>query len=117
MYERLRSWSHHDKHLWSWEANAREQAMARRKEQYRLLGVRLARRYGVLVLERFVLSKVARLPKVEDEETRGDTARASRRPPASCASASLRRSRRAAAGWSSCRRSGRPATARGAERR
>lgn len=34
-FEALEAWFRHDRHLWDWEANARDQALARRKDIFR----------------------------------------------------------------------------------
>lgn len=80
----LEKWRYHDYHLWCWESSARVKALARRREQYRVFAAGLARRYGVLVLERFDLRPVVQRRRTEDdlpagaEQSREDGARANR---------------------------------------
>jgi hypothetical protein len=50
-FERAEAWRKHDKHLWCWQANLRDKALARRRDGYLKLATRLARRYHTLVLE------------------------------------------------------------------
>lgn len=56
-----------DRHLWRWEAHLRDQVLARRLHYYRVEAARLARRYKVLIIEKFNLSKVAKNPEAEEE--------------------------------------------------
>jgi hypothetical protein len=60
-----RAW-HGDNHLWTWATNQRRNALAQRREMYRLLGASLASRYETLVLEDFDLRAIARRPKAEE---------------------------------------------------
>ena len=64
----LEAWRKRDKHLWTWEVNLRRQVLTRRREQYRVLAVELAQRYGALVLELFDLRRVQRHVATESEE-------------------------------------------------
>jgi hypothetical protein len=73
MYEAAETWRIHDKHLWLYEANIRDQGIARRLDQYRVLGARLSRRYQTLVLEDFDLRTFA-VKKDKKEEDPASTA-------------------------------------------
>lgn len=64
-YEALEAWRYHDEHLWNWECSQRRKALLHRRETYRVLAARLAKRYGTLVLEDFNLREVAVVPPVE----------------------------------------------------
>ena len=64
-YEALRAWAYHDRHLWCWETSSRSKALKRRREQYRLFAVGLARRYNTLVLEDFELPPVVQRKPAE----------------------------------------------------
>lgn len=66
-YRALEEWRKQDKHLWLWETGARRRGIARRRDQYRVLAARLARSYGVLVIERLNLAALARIPEVGSE--------------------------------------------------
>lgn len=66
-YAALEEWRKQDKHLWLWETGARRRGIARRRDQYRVLAAQLARRYGVLVIERLNLATLARIPEIDSE--------------------------------------------------
>ena len=65
-YTLLAAWQERDRHLWQYETGLRRGALAHRREVYRLLAVKLARRYDVAVLEKFDLRDVAKREEVED---------------------------------------------------
>jgi len=64
-FRELEAWRRHDKHLWQWEANQRKKSLLRRREDYRVLAAKFARKYESLVLERLNLSDMARIPAPE----------------------------------------------------
>jgi hypothetical protein len=66
IYDYLEAWRRRDKHLWEWEANARQSALLHRREVYRIAAATLARRYGTIVLETLDLAALAREPAPED---------------------------------------------------
>ncbi len=68
LFEMIESWRKYDSHLWLWEVHQRNKCLGRRKEQYRVLGATLARKYETLVLETFNLTKMQRKPAVESTE-------------------------------------------------
>ncbi len=61
----LERWLHRSRHLAQWEENARDNALRQRHEVYCLEAARIARTYGVVVLERFDLSEQKRLAPPE----------------------------------------------------
>jgi Putative transposase DNA-binding domain len=63
----LEAWWWRDRNLWSQESHAAASSLARRKQFYREFAKRLARTYETIVLEKFDLREVARVPKTEDE--------------------------------------------------
>ena len=77
-FEPLEVWRRQDKHLWEWEANERRKALARRLEFYRVWAAGIARRYSLVCIESFDLSKMARKPKIEEEGQYDDFARKQR---------------------------------------
>lgn len=77
-YEMLESWRYHDQHLLEWEVGQRRSTLARRREVYRLLAVRLAREYETVVLADVDLRQLARLP-APDDDGRGIAAARSQR--------------------------------------
>ncbi|MGO9833310.1 MAG: hypothetical protein ACLP1X_03770 [Polyangiaceae bacterium] len=68
---------HGDNHLWTWATHQRRNALAQRREVYRLVGASLASRYETLVLADCDLRDVARRPKAE-ERAENTTARRNR---------------------------------------
>jgi hypothetical protein len=72
------AWRLQELHLWDWECSQRAQALAQRKQFYREFAAKLARRYGVLVLEKFDLRRVVELPDLESTEHSFETARSMR---------------------------------------
>lgn len=68
-YARLEGWRARDKHLWLWEAHARQGALRRRRDFYRVFAARLARGgYATLIIERLDLRALAELPVPEAEK-------------------------------------------------
>jgi hypothetical protein len=78
-FERIEEWRKRDKHLWTWEVNLRDKVLRRRREQYRVLGAELARRYGTLVIEDMDLRDLQRHAAVESQETEIPAARSAQR--------------------------------------
>ncbi len=74
----LEAWRKQDKHLWLWEVHARRRALARRREQYRLLAAALATQYETLVIERLDLRSLAEIPPPESERDSHPKARSQR---------------------------------------
>jgi len=73
----LSAWEKQDRHLWQWETDQRHQALERRKHLYRNFAAQMAKRYSVLVLEKFNLSKMAKRPDI-DEAADSDAAQSQR---------------------------------------
>lgn len=67
LYGLLGSWRRRDKTAWEREANTRRRALARRRNEYRVLAADLARRHQVLVIERINLAEIARRPAPESD--------------------------------------------------
>ena len=57
-----------DRHLWQWQEHQRSKSLGRRKDHYRRIAADLARRYAVLVVEKFDLCDTQRHKPVESEE-------------------------------------------------
>jgi hypothetical protein len=77
-FSRIEAWRQWDKIHWQWEASQRSKAMGHRKNLYRNYGVRLARQYDALVLEKFDLRTFAIRAPVDSPEADNETARHSR---------------------------------------
>jgi Putative transposase DNA-binding domain len=74
----LEAWCRHDRHLWQWENSQRETALRRRRDEYRIFGAWLTRKYGTVVFEDFDLRRIAvRAPRGEGK-AENETARAAR---------------------------------------
>lgn len=69
-YEALDEWRRRDKHLWEYEANLRQQAIAGRREWFRQIAADLCRRYGKLVMEDFDVSEMAQQESEADGSVR-----------------------------------------------
>lgn len=78
MVDEILAWLKHDKHLWSYEAEQRQQGLARRRDIYRKFALWLATHYETLCLEDFDLRGVAALPEDESVESENKTARKNR---------------------------------------
>jgi transposase len=65
LFEIMEKWRKGDAHLWLYQENSRDQALACRKDLYRNIGARLAREYDVLVVEDFNLMESQRKSKLE----------------------------------------------------
>lgn len=50
MLDKVHAWSRQDKHLWLWESSQRVGALRRRRDVYRQMAARIARRYGTVVM-------------------------------------------------------------------
>ena len=68
IFDRLTVWRKQARHLYQWETNLREQALAQRKDFYRNEASRLAKQYSVIKIEDFDLRDVTELPEAEDED-------------------------------------------------
>ena len=68
-----------DKHLWRWMEHVRTRTLRSRNDSYRKYAAQLARRYGVLVLEDFVLSDTQENPKPESTKVKIQGAAAQQR--------------------------------------
>lgn len=77
-YEQLVAWREEDWQLWQWETHLREQALAHRREQYRLLGIRLSTQYRSLVLERLDLRAFQSQRPLESEKEDSGASRSQR---------------------------------------
>jgi hypothetical protein len=66
-YSKVEIWRVQDKHLWSWEANARRKALARRRDGYRVFAARMSRRHQTLVIEKLNIARLAKAPKPDEE--------------------------------------------------
>lgn len=62
----LEWWRYRDHHLWEWESAQRNQALRRRRDQYRVWAAWLARTYEIVVLEHFDLAKLAKKPPAHE---------------------------------------------------
>jgi len=69
-HDALEAWREHDKHLWTWEANERRNASARRREAFRLFAKRLAHTSGFVGLEKFNLRRVTGTDEEQDHAAR-----------------------------------------------
>jgi hypothetical protein len=69
IFAALEAWRKQDRHLWTWEANQRDKAYARRRDLYRVVAADLAKRYHTIVLERFDLREVAKRKQPESKDT------------------------------------------------
>jgi transposase len=65
----LERWMHRSRHQYEWESDARENALEQRRDLYRTTAARFARNYGTVVMERFDLRQVKRLPSPEHKES------------------------------------------------
>lgn len=79
IYQDIEAWRVHDKHLWSWEANQRDQLVARRTDTYRVLGSLLASAFGCIVVDDSNLAQLARVPATEDPDSEQATRARSQR--------------------------------------
>ena len=68
IWARMEKWRKRDKHLYLWEANSRDEAIARRTDFYRKLACDLAKTYAVVKLEDFDLRDVAERADVDEED-------------------------------------------------
>lgn len=71
-YAALASWRYRDHHLWAYESGQRLGAQRQRRDMYRCFAVKLARRYGVVVIEQFDKRRMNRLPLAEDDANTQD---------------------------------------------
>ena len=73
------AWSRSDRHLWWYESGAAINVHRRRRDLYRRWAADLARKYAVLVLEKFDLRSVTRVPPVGRDTHQAELARRQRR--------------------------------------
>jgi hypothetical protein len=66
---RLEVWRSQDRHLWTWQANLRDQLLARRRELYRHVAAALTAAYGTVMLERPFVAAVTRRPAGEQTDS------------------------------------------------
>jgi putative transposase len=78
IFAELDAWRVQDRHLWLWETSQRTGGLRTRKDWYRRQAAELADKYAVLVLEKFDLRRMARLPLPETGENVNETANANR---------------------------------------
>lgn len=64
----LWAWQHRDEHLERYESGLRRSALRDRREGYRILAARMARRYRFLVIDNTDLAEFQRNPAVESKE-------------------------------------------------
>jgi hypothetical protein len=62
IYQELENWYKRERHLYEYEANLRDQIIARRNEEYRKFAAGVVRKYGYVVLELFDLAEMAKKP-------------------------------------------------------
>lgn len=67
-YEALRAWARRDRHLWQYEAGERANALAHRKNEFRVAAKRLAARYTTLVHDGVDLSRMKRCPMLDADK-------------------------------------------------
>lgn len=67
--EQIRAWARHDRRLWQWEANEREQLALRRRDAYRAIAALLTRTWPHVLLETRFVSDVTRRPRSEEIDT------------------------------------------------
>ena len=65
----LLRWREQEEHLHTWQEHARDQALARRRDLYRVWAAQLRERYHTVVMETACVRDLARLPNPEDEDT------------------------------------------------
>lgn len=66
-YELLEAWRYRDEHLERYETGLRDTTLRNRREGYRLVAARIAKRYRVLVVDDTKLSEFQRSPAPESE--------------------------------------------------
>ena len=66
----IAAWERHDRHLWQWEANERDQLLARRRDAYRAAAAMLTESWPHAVLERRLVASVNRVPLLEQTDSR-----------------------------------------------
>lgn len=65
---RLEDWRRQDRHLWEWEANERDQLIARRDNAWRTLGAWLLNDAALLATDGWLMNALVRVPAVEDPD-------------------------------------------------
>lgn len=75
----LESWRKQDKHLWTWEANERDQLTGRRDETWRRAAAWITSAAAVVVMDEWDVAPLARRPDVsEEDDPQSRAARANR---------------------------------------
>jgi hypothetical protein len=75
----MEAWRRQDKHLWTWEANERDQLMRRRDEIWRRAAAWIARDAAVIVMDEWQVAPLARRPDItEEDDPQARAARANR---------------------------------------
>lgn len=69
VFDALWAWRTKDRHLWGWQANGRQNILARRRQVYRNFAAWLRARYREVVIERFDLRVFAERAETGEEET------------------------------------------------
>ena len=77
-YEAAEAWRYQDFHLWQYERGQAVGSLRNRREIYRVFAAKLARTYGVLAIEDFDLSSVARNPVAGEADSSNENARSNR---------------------------------------
>ena len=65
VFDTLRKWHKQHIHLWTWQANLRDQVIKRRRELYRGFAADLTRRFGMVFLNDVQLSRKSARPRIE----------------------------------------------------
>lgn len=78
IFAELDAWRKQDRHLLQWESHERAKTLRRRRDIYRNIAHRIATKYGRVVLEKFDLRQVARLPAPEGATPGNPAARGQR---------------------------------------
>lgn len=78
IFDTLVAWGKKNRHLYQWEINETRQSLDRRKDFFRKLSHDFSKRYRMGVLEKFDLSKIAKLAPPEEQNELHETARHNR---------------------------------------
>lgn len=68
IYPDLERWRRRELHLMQWESAERTRALLRRRERYRLLALKVAKRYDLVILAKLDLRQLKRLPAPEQDD-------------------------------------------------
>ena len=66
-FGRISAWHRRHIHLWTWQANLRDQLIRKRRELYRCFAADLASRYGLVFVNDVLLRRIVRRPLVGRE--------------------------------------------------